>query len=80
MTKQPDILPNSLPPRGLSRIQAAAFIGVSPSLFDQMVDDGRMPKPKRINARAVWDRKQLEDAFAAIPDKSDKNPWDETEA
>jgi predicted DNA-binding transcriptional regulator AlpA len=77
MTKQADILPRSLPPRGLSRVQAAAFVGVSPSLFDQMVDDGRMPKPKRINARAVWDRMQIDDAFAAIPDKNDKNPWDD---
>lgn len=41
-------LPPSLPPRGLSRAQAAAYIGVSPSLFDEMVQDGRMPKPTRI--------------------------------
>ena len=35
-------LPPSLPPRGLSRVQAAEYIGVSPSLFDEMVRDGRM--------------------------------------
>ncbi|RUW19318.1 hypothetical protein EOA34_29930, partial [Mesorhizobium sp. M4B.F.Ca.ET.013.02.1.1] len=45
------ILPSSLPPRGLSRLEAAAYIGVSASLFDQLVKDGRMPKPKRINSR-----------------------------
>ena len=70
------VLPPSLAPRGLSRVQAAAYIGVSPSLFDQMVDDGRMPKPVRINARVVWDRIQLDEAFAALSD-ADKggDPW-----
>src|SRR5438270_13850392 len=47
---------SALPPRGLSRNQAAGYIGVSPSLFDKMVADGRMPGPKRINKRTVWDR------------------------
>ena len=30
-------------------IQAAAYIGVSPNLFEELVKDGRMPKPTRIN-------------------------------
>jgi predicted DNA-binding transcriptional regulator AlpA len=68
-----DILPSSLPPRGLSREQAAAYIGVSPSLFDEMVKDGRMPKPTRINARTVWDRIKLDEAFAALPDGNDRD-------
>jgi len=41
--------------RGLSRIEAAGYVGVSPSLFDLMVQDGRMPGPKLINTRTVWD-------------------------
>jgi predicted DNA-binding transcriptional regulator AlpA len=70
------ILPPSLAPRGLSRVQAAAYIGVSPSLFDEMVKDGRMPKPKRINGRVVWDRLQLDAAFAELPDAGEPNdPW-----
>ena len=64
-------LPHSLPPRGLSRTMAAAYIGVSPTLFDKMVKDGRMPKPKQINARTVWDRFGLDDAFAALPSDED---------
>jgi predicted DNA-binding transcriptional regulator AlpA len=63
-----NVLPTSLPPRGLSRVQAAAYVGVSPTLFDQLVADGRMPRPKRINSRVVWDRIQLDAAFAALPD------------
>lgn len=63
-----DLLPLSLPPRGLSRTESAAYIGVSASLFDMMVKDGRMPMPKRINARTVWDRIRLDAAFLALPD------------
>ncbi len=66
-----DVLPVSLPPRGLSRVEAAAYVGVSASLFDAMVKDGRMPLPKRINARTVWDRLRLDVAFAALPDEGD---------
>ncbi len=78
MVDRENILPTSLPPRGLSRVQAAAYIGVSPSLFDQMVLDGRMPKPVRINARTVWDRLQLDEAFAALSDshRDGDGPWD----
>jgi predicted DNA-binding transcriptional regulator AlpA len=54
-------------PRGLSRKEAAFYVGVSPTLFDQMVKDGRMPSPKRINTRTVWDKRQLDEAFAALP-------------
>jgi len=73
------ILPQSLAPRGLSREQAAAYIGISPSLFDLLVKDGRMPAPKRINSRTVWDRLKLDEAFAALPssDQESANPWDE---
>ena len=49
-----------IPPRGLCRVEAAAYVGVSPTLFDEMVGDGRMPRPKRINARSVWDRLLLD--------------------
>ena len=81
MTHPADILPSSLAPRGLSRVQSAVYVGISPGLFDTMVDDGRMPKPKKMNTRSVWDRVQLDEFFAAIPDdnQSDLNPWDEVE-
>ena len=65
--KQPsNVLPLSLAPRGLSREQAAAYVGISPSLFDMLISDGRMPGPKRINARVVWDRVKLDLAFEAL--------------
>ena len=61
-------LPESLAPRGLGRVQAALYFGISVSKFDQMVTDGRMPKPKRIDGRRVWDRWRLDEAFDALPD------------
>ena len=70
-TKRQDALPHSLAPIGLSREVAAAFIDVSPSKFDQMVADGRMPKPKRIDGRRVWDRTKIERAFSNLPGDED---------
>lgn len=53
-------LPPSLAPRGLSRVQAAEYIGVGVTKFDELVTDGRMPKPKRIDEYLIWDRFQLD--------------------
>lgn len=79
MKVRPDnILPLSLPSRGLSREQAAAYVGISPSLFDMLVKDGRMPGPKRVNSRVVWDRLKLDAAFeilAETDDASTDNEW-----
>jgi predicted DNA-binding transcriptional regulator AlpA len=69
--KTQDILPRSLPPIGLSRETAAAFIDVSPTKFDEMVRDGRMPKPKHIDSRRVWSRTAIEKKFAALPGDED---------
>ena len=50
-------------PRGLRRSLAAEYIGVSMPLFDAMVRDGRMPKPKRVENRTIWDRVAVDRAF-----------------
>ena len=65
------------PPRGMSRVEAADYLGISPTLFDTMVKDGRMPGPKLINTRTIWDRLALDRAFEALPDRDSQNPWDE---
>jgi hypothetical protein len=46
-----------------------------------MVKDGRMPRPKRLDGRVVWDLRKLDAAFDALkdddPDKPEApNPWD----
>jgi predicted DNA-binding transcriptional regulator AlpA len=72
-----DALPLSLPPRGLCRVQAAQYVGVSAGTFDSLVISGRMPRPKCVGSRKVWDRAAVDLAFAALPDESEVNPWDE---
>jgi predicted DNA-binding transcriptional regulator AlpA len=70
-------LPLSLAPRGLSRVQAAEYVGVGVTKFDEMVKDGRMPKPKQIDGRIVWDRVLLDEAFEALDaPTAPKNEWD----
>ena len=60
----------SYPPRGMSREEAARYVGVGTTKFDEMVADRRMPKPKRIDGRVVWDRIALDAAFTDLPDVS----------
>ena len=64
-------------PRGLRREDAAFYIGVSPATFDEMVMDGRMPQPKRVGKRTIWDRRQLDASFDDLPDRNDGRDWDE---
>ena len=76
-----DALPTARPTprRGLRRTESAIYIGVSPSKFDDMVADGRMPPPRTIDGRVVWDLFELDDAFSALPHKGEPapgNPWD----
>jgi predicted DNA-binding transcriptional regulator AlpA len=77
----------ALPPptaRLLSRPEAAAYAGVSPTTFDRLMNDGFMPAPKRIYSRVLWDVRALDAAIDCLPspgdsqdaDNSDLNEWD----
>jgi predicted DNA-binding transcriptional regulator AlpA len=70
---------HTIVPRGLSREQSARYIGISATLFDQLVKDGRMPKPWRINTRTVWDRRKLDATLDMLDDDDSAvvDPWDE---
>jgi predicted DNA-binding transcriptional regulator AlpA len=74
MTLRPD--PLAYPPRGLSREEAARYIGVGATKFDEMVADRRMPRPKRVDGRVIWDRFKLEAAFTDLPEEKRVNPLD----
>ena len=56
-------------PRGLSREESARYIGVGTTKFDELVAARRMPKPKRIDGRTVWDRIALDAAFTELPEE-----------
>jgi predicted DNA-binding transcriptional regulator AlpA len=64
-------------PRGLRREDAAFYFGVSQSTFDEMVKDGRMPPPKKVGKRTIWDRRQLDASFEDLPDRNDESDWDQ---
>jgi hypothetical protein len=66
------------PRRGLSRDEAAIYVGVSTGLFDQMVVDGRMPRARRINGRKVWDVREVDIAFDALPhEDGPRSSWED---
>jgi predicted DNA-binding transcriptional regulator AlpA len=70
-----------VPRRGLSRTEAAMYLGISPSKFDGLVTDGRMPRPRIIDCRKVWDIFELDMAFDELPREDSPpiagNSWDD---
>lgn len=62
----------SYPPRGMSRETAARYIGVGTTTFDKLVAEGRMPKPKRVGGRVIWDRWAIEGYFEDLDEAAAK--------
>lgn len=75
MTMRPD--PLAYPPRGLPHDEAARYVGVSPTKFDKLVSERRMPKPRQIDGRTIWDRVELDIAFSELPKKGETNRIEE---
>lgn len=78
-------LPPTLPPRLITREAAAAYASVSPTKFDQLVRDGRMPRPRRLDARKAWDVRDLDAAIDELPIDDGGQPvvdttWEEDHA
>ena len=77
-------LPPTLAPRLISREAAAAYVSLSPTKFDEMVRDGRMPRPKRLGGRRkAWDVRALDAAVDSLPignDDNDNDTWDNVDA
>jgi predicted DNA-binding transcriptional regulator AlpA len=61
-------LPPTLPPRLICREAAAAYVSVAAGTFDKMVEDGRMPRAKRLSeGRVAWDVRALDAAIDSLP-------------
>lgn len=72
------VLRAAIEPRGLSRVDAAAYVGIGATLFDELVKHGRMPQPARVNGRVIWDRKALDRALDELFDAAPAtaaDPW-----
>lgn len=72
-----DALPTSLAPLGASLTVAAALVAVPSAVFEKMVFDGRMPKPKNIDGLSVWSVREVTIAFEALPNEGERNEWDD---
>lgn len=59
-----------VPRRGLRREEAAAYVGISPSKFDQAVAAGRMPPPRTLDGCVIWDVRELDERFDALPHRA----------
>lgn len=64
------------PRRGLSRVEAARYVGIGTTKFDEMVKDGRMPKAVRIDDRVLWDIRDLDAAWENLKAGATANAWD----
>ena len=53
--------------RGLSRREAAEYVGLSESQFVKLVTNRRMPAPKTVGRRTIYDRFELDEAFDELP-------------
>ena len=52
------------------------YIGISPSKFDELVKDGRMPKALPLDGRKLWDLRKLDAAFDALDDGPPDSSWE----
>lgn len=62
--------------RMLSRVEAAAYCGVSPSTFDKMQKDGLTPPPLKVYARNLFDRHKLDALSGTVAEPVEPNEWD----
>jgi hypothetical protein len=71
-------LERPIPRRGLSRVEAAMYLGISPSKFDEMRKDGQIGPAKIIGTRKLFDVEMLDEFFDALPDENHDSAEDWT--
>ena len=59
--------------RGLNRKEAAEYIGVGSTKFDELVKVKRMPVPRLLDKRVIWDREELDEFFDRLPRQANDN-------
>jgi predicted DNA-binding transcriptional regulator AlpA len=58
-------------PVGLSAPEAAAFVGVSETMFRDAVTKGLFPAPRELFGRVLWDAEEVYAAFRRLPRKGE---------
>ena len=56
-----------VPRRWLNRLEAAIYTTLSPTKFDELVRNGRLPAPRWIDRRKFWDLLELDLCLQACP-------------
>jgi hypothetical protein len=69
-----------VPRRGLSRVEAAMYIGISPSKFDELRKDGRIGPAKLLDGRKLFAIEMLDEFFDALPEENHERADDWTVA
>jgi hypothetical protein len=59
-----------MPRRGLSRVEAAMYLGISPSKFDELRKSRRIGPAKLLEGRKLYAIEVLDEFFDALPDES----------
>lgn len=55
------------PRRGLSEAQAAAYVGIGQTKFRELVESNKMPRPRLIGTRRLFDIVLLDAAIDDLP-------------
>lgn len=64
--------------RGLSRVEAANYVGISPSKFDELRKSKRLKPPKVLDGRLIFTVESLDEFLDALPDENSANTEDWT--
>lgn len=77
MTTRKAVIASRLPVRrGLDEQEAAVYLSVSPSFFRALVLDGKMPRPRLLGTRRIWDVDDLDAAFKSLPKEGEAGEVD----
>ena len=66
-----------MPRMGLSKPEAAKYVGVGVTKFEDLVASKRMPSPRLADTKLIWDVRELDDFFDRLPVKggNQRNVW-----
>jgi hypothetical protein len=67
-----------IPRRGLSRVEAAMYLGISPSKFDELHKSGRIGPAKVLDGRKLYAVEMLDEFFDTLPAEGDDTAGDWT--
>ena len=57
--------------RGLSRVEAATYLGISPSKFDELRKAHRIAPPKVLDSRLIFTVERLDEFLDSLPDENE---------